>query len=74
MKQRYLYLFIDRLTADYAFELGSTVLLKNNIKHEQDQKENKRLQASKIQTRTNYFNETLKFLQTENVEYIRIFK
>lgn len=41
MKQRYLYLFIDRLTADYAFELGSTVLLKNNIKHEQDQKEKK---------------------------------
>lgn len=74
MKQRYLYLFIDRLTADYAFELGSTVLLKNNITHEQDQKENKRLQASKIQTRTNYFNETLKFLQTENVVYIRIFK
>lgn len=41
MKQRYLYLFIDRLTADYAFELGSTVLLKNNIKHEQDQKKHK---------------------------------
>lgn len=52
MKQRYVYLFIDRLTADYTFELGSTVLLKNDIKHEQNQqkKKNKMMQASKIQT------------------------
>lgn len=34
MKQRYVYLFIDRLIVDYMFELGSIVLFKNDIKYE----------------------------------------